>query len=316
MADSPRSRERTRPARSALRSWLAHHAGCAASAIARLLRRPGAAFITISAMALALSLPLGLWLALANLEHLSGSVEESRNLDLFLTPGISDERAAALAQQLRARDGVAVVEHQTPAQGLDELRKREGWGEIGALVADDNPLPHRLRVVPAGEAGALVAALKALPEVDLLQHDAQWRQRLEEWLDAGRRLVQVLGVLFALGALLVVVGSVRLELQAQREQMQVLHLIGASDGFIRRPFLYLGVWYGLISGALAIAVLAGAKISLHAPLATLAASYHSSFVLRGFTSVEILVTLAGSAALGWLGARLVSGFALRQLRSN
>jgi len=316
MAEAPRSRKRARPAPSPLRIWLSQHLSSAASSIVRLLLNPGAALFTTSAMALALSLPLGLWLVLANLEQLSGSVEASRNLDLFLTTDITDQHAAALAQQLRAWDSVVAVEHQTPAQGLDELRRREGWGEIGELVPDDNPLPHRLRVVPAGEAGALVAALKALPEVDLLQHDAQWRQRLEDWLEVGRRLAWVLAALFGLGALLVVVGSVRADIQTRRDDMQVLHLIGATGGFIRRPFLYLGAWYGLIAGALAIAVLAGAKASLHAPVAALAASYHSNFALRGLTLEETALILSASAALGWLGAALVSAHALRGLRAN
>jgi len=316
MADPTRSHERGNPTPSRLRLWLWHHATCAASSIVRLLRKPGAALLTISAMALAISLPLGLWLTLANIEYLSGSVEDSRNIDLFLTPGITGERAAALAQQLRGWNGIAAIEHQPPEQGLEELRRRDRWHEITDLLSGENPLPHRLRVIPSNDVGALIPPLKALPDVDVLQHDAQWRQRLEDWLNVGHRLVLVLGVLFGLGALLVVAGSVRLDIQTCHEDMQILHLLGASNGFIRRPFLYLGVWYGVIAGALAIGVWAGAKISLHAPLSALASSYHSNFVMRGFTPVEAIFILTGSTALGGLGAWLVSGYSLRRFQSK
>jgi len=291
------------------------HLDSALSSLARLLRRPASTLLTISVMALAMSLPLGLWLSLGNVERLSQSVEQSRAIDLFLFPEIESERAGALAQQLRGWDGVAAVEHQTPEQGLAELREQAGLGEIAELLAEDNPLPHLLRVIPMGDETPLVSALKALPDVDLVQHDAQWRQRLGDWLSFGNRLVWVLGVLFGLGTALVVGNTVRLDIQARSWEMNVLQLLGASNAFIQRPFLYLGAWYGLGAGALAIGLVVSAGAGLRPPLAALASSYNSHFVLQGFSVWETVIILLGSTALGWLGAGLVSGQVLRRLQT-
>jgi len=295
--------------------WLAHHLDSALSSLARLLRRPASTLLTISVMALAMSLPLGLWLSLGNVERLSQSVEQSRAIDLFLLPEVESARVEALAQQLRGWDGVAAVEHQTPEQGLAELREQAGLGEIAELMAENNPLPHLLRVIPTGDETPLIPALMALPGVDLVQHDAQWRQRLDDWLSFGNRLVWVLGVLFGLGAALVVGNTVRLDIQARSWEMNVLQLLGASNAFIRRPFLYLGTWYGLGAGALAIGLVVGAGAGLCSPLAALASSYNSHFMLQGFSSREIAIILLGSAALGWLGAGLASGQVLRRLQT-
>ena len=169
-------------------------------------------------------------------------------------------------------------------------------------------------MTPEGDEAGLVATLQRLPETDLLQHDAAWRQRLQGWLGFGARLAWVLAALFGLGALLVVGNTVRLDIQSRREEIGVLQLLGATDGFIRRPFLYLGAWYGLAAGALAIALLAAVGMALRVPLAELAASYGSGFALAGIDLRWTLLVLAGATALGWLGAGLVTGHFLRQTR--
>ena len=117
-------------------------------------------------------------------------------------------------------------------------------------------------VTPAGDEGLLAASLQALPEADLVQHDALWRQRLDGWLRFGNRVAAVLATLLGVGALLVVGNTVRLDIQSRRDEIGVLQYLGASDGFIRRPFLYLGAWYGLAAGLLAIALLTAAALAL------------------------------------------------------
>ena len=146
------------------------------------------------------------------------------------------------------------------------------------------------------------------------RHDAVWRERLDAWLRFGGRVVLVLAALFGLGALLVVGNTVRLDIQSRREEIGVLQLLGASDGFVRRPFLYLGAWYGLAAGALALGVLTAAWMALRKPLAELAAEYGSSFALRGLDPLPAACVLLAAGALGWLGAGLVTGHYLRQTR--
>lgn len=299
-------------AQSRLGTWFDHHVYSLVSSFGRMSHKPWATALTVGVMAVALALPLGLWLAVQNVERFAGSVQQSRQVSLFLKPGLAPERAATLARQLRARADVADIEVRTPEQGLQQLRQA-GLGEtIDAL--DGNPLPAVLIVTPAGDEPQLAATLAALPEADVVQHDAGWRQRLERWLRLGVRLAGVLAALLGLGALLVVGNTVRLDIQARREEIGVLQLLGASDGFIRRPFLYLGAGYGVLAGALALGLLTAADAALREPLAELARSYGSAFALHGFVPWQAGAVVFGAGVLGWLGAGFVTGHYLRQTR--
>ena len=310
MSDAKNSRAQ---ARSGAGIWLDQHLYSVVSSLGRAVRRPWATLLTVGVMAVAFALPLGLWLALQNVGHFAGDVQQSREIDLFLTPETPVARAQALAETLRARDDVASVEVRTPDQGLAEFRQRSGLADSLDLL-DGNPLPALLVVVPEGDEARLVAALEALPETDLLQHDAAWRERLTGWMGFGERLTWVLAALFGLGALLVVGNTVRLDIQSRREEIGVLQLLGASDGFIRRPFVYLGAWYGLAAGALALGLLMLAALALRDPLAALARSYGSPFALSGLDPLGAALVVLAATIVGWLGAWLVTGHFLRQTR--
>lgn len=310
MSDAKNSRAQ---ARSGAGIWLDQHLYSVVSSLGRAVRRPWATLLTVGVMAVAFVLPLGLWLALQNVGHFAGDVQQSREIDLFLTPETPVARAQALAETLRARDDVASVELRTPDQGLAEFRQRSGLADSLDLL-DGNPLPALLVVVPEGDEARLVAALEALPETDLLQHDAAWRERLTGWMGFGERLTWVLAALFGLGALLVVGNTVRLDIQSRREEIGVLQLLGASDGFIRRPFVYLGAWYGLAAGALALGLLTLAALALRDPLAALARSYGSPFALSGLDPLGAALVVLAATIVGWLGAWLVTGHFLRQTR--
>jgi cell division transport system permease protein len=295
-----------------LGTWFDHHAYSFVASLGRIARKPWSTVLTVGVMAIALALPLGLWLVLANVARLSGDVQQSRQVSVFLKPEVSVAQAQALARTLRGRGDIGNVELRTPEQGLAELRA-SGLGDA-IDAAGGNPLPSLLVVTPKGDEALLVASLQHLPEADLVQHDAQWRQRLDGWLRFGYRLALVLGTLLGLGALLVVGNTVRLDIQSRREEIEVLQHLGASDGFIRRPFLYLGAWYGLASGALAIGLLTLAALGLRAPLAELAASYGSRFMLAGLDAATAGWVVLAAALLGWLGAGIVAGHFLRQTR--
>ena len=298
-------------------AWLDHHGYSIVASLGRLLRKPWATLLTVGVMAVALALPLGLWLVLGNMARLGGEVRESRDIAVFLKMDVDAAKAEAVAASLRARSDVAKVERVTPDQALEQLRARPDLAEaIDALGADaaQAALPSVLRVSPKGDELLLADSLKTLPEAERVQHDAVWRERLDAWLRFGGRAVLVLAALLGLGALLVVGNTVRLDIQSRREEIGVLQLLGASDGFVRRPFLYLGAWYGLAAGALALGVLTAAWMALRQPLADLAAEYGSSFALRGLDPLPALCVLVGAGLLGWLGAGLVTGHYLRQTR--
>jgi cell division transport system permease protein len=296
-----------------VQAWREQHLYALVSSLGRLASRPFATGLTVGVMAIALALPLGLGLALGNIESFSGSVSESREIGVFLRPDVDADAAEALAEELRARPDVTGVVRRTPDEGLAEFRAMSDLA--GALdVLEENPLPTVLVVQPAGDGAPLAAALAKRPEIDVVQHDAVWRQRLSAWLAFGERVVQVVALMLGLGVLLVVGNTVRLDIGARSEEIGVLQHLGASDAFVRRPFLYLGAWYGLAAGVLAGGLLVAAGALLQGRLSALVASYGSQFALAGPGWRASLGLLAGAAAMGWLGAWLATGHHLRRTR--
>jgi cell division transport system permease protein len=296
-----------------LRAWREQHLYSLVSSLGRLARRPFATGLTVGVMAIAIALPLGLGLALGNIERFSGSVSESREIGVFLKSDVTEDQARELATGIGQRPDVAAVTVRTPEQGLEEFRAMSDLA--GALdVLEENPLPTVLVVQPTGDGDTLAADLRELPQADIVQHDAVWRQRLSAWLAFGERVVQVVAALLGLGVLLVVGNTVRLDIGARSEEIGVLQHLGATDAFVRRPFLYLGAWYGLAAGLLAGALLLVAGALMQGRLSALVASYGSQFALSGPGWRGSLALLAGAVAMGWLGAWLATGHHLRRTR--
>lgn len=296
-----------------LRAWREQHLYSLFSSVGRLLQRPWATFLTVGVMAMALVLPLCLVMLINNVEQVSGDFRESREISLFLTAKTTMAEGEQLAQHLRAREQVAEVVVRSPEQGLAEFRELADFADALAVL-DDNPLPVVLVVTPAAtvEPQVLVAQLNTLPEVEFVQHDVLWRARLTAWLEFGRHVAWVAVALLGVGVLLVVGNTVRLDIQGRAEEIQTVQLLGATDGFVRRPFLYLGAWYGLFAGVAALILAALATGLLRAPVAALVEDYGSQFQLRGLDASLMLATVAGSVALGWLGAWLAAGQHLRR----
>lgn len=311
--DKRAAAERTRRGGGRLGGWLDLQLYSLVSSFGRILARPWATLLTVGVMAIALALPLGLWLALGNVERFSGSVRESREIGVFLQPAVDGAGAQALADRLAARAEVRSVRLRSPEEGLAEFREMADLA--GALdVLEHNPLPWVLVVEPVDAGFALADELRALPEAEIVQHDALWRQRLDAWLGFGERAVWVVALLLGLGALLVVGNTVRLDIQSRSEEISVLQLLGATDGFVRRPFLYLGAWYGLSAGLIALLVMLVAGLALQGPLSQLIASYGSTFRLHGPGFEGAIKVLGGATALGWVGAWLATGHHLRSTR--
>lgn len=319
---TPKTEARSRPAAQRVedgglarrfRAWREQHAYSLVSSLGRFFQRPFATLLTVGVMAVAMALPLGLALALSNVERLSGSVLESREIGVFLKPEVDAAAAASIATQLRERVDVASVAIRTPEQGMAEFRELSELA--GALeLLDGNPLPTVLVVQPKDDGAIVADVLRARPEIDLVQHDAVWRQRLSAWLAFGRQLTLVVAALLGLGVLLVVGNTVRLEIGARRDEIAVLQQLGATDGFVRRPFIYLGAWYGLAAGIAALGLLALAAALVRPSLAALVGSYGSGFRFSGPGWELVVVIVVTTTLLGWLGAWLATGHHLRQTR--
>jgi len=299
------------------RTYLARHAQVTLESLGRLYRNGLATWMTAMVIGIALALPAGLYLLLANLDRLSGAWEGQAGLSVFLKDAIRGEAAEAVAERVRAWPEVAAVTLVTPDQALEEFRQRSGYADVLAAL-EDNPLPAVVLVSPGvnhedpASAAALQEKLRGLPEAELVQLDLEWVQRLAAMLDTARRAVLLVSALLALAVLLMVGNTIRLEIQNRREEIVVTKLIGATNAFVRRPFLYSGVWYGVLGAVLAWLVVETGFMLLEAPVRRLVGLYQGSFELQTQPGQLLLVLLGGGIALGLLGSWLAVG---RHLRS-
>jgi cell division transport system permease protein len=291
----------------ALQAWLARHAQTLLGSLGRMVRHPIATAMTIAVIAVALALPLFFNVLLDNAHTATANWNQAFELSVYLTRQAGADRAEGLAKQLRARPDVAQVRVITAEQALAEFRQSSGFGKaLDAL--DGNPLPNTLIVTPTLAAStpestvALKTSIESAADVDVVQLDTEWVQRLNSILDVIRRIVWLTAGLLGLSVVLVVGNTIRLDILNRRDEIEVMKLVGATDGFARRPFLYSGVWYGLCGGIGAVIVVAIAVAVLSRPLSHLASLYGSQFRLTGLRFTTVVRILGVSIALGWLGS--------------
>ena len=264
----------------------------------------------------ALALPLALTLFVTNAISATGGFTGTEDVSVYFKPEVALARVQQLARDTRARPGVASVQVISAADALAEFRQYSGFGSaLEALGA--NPLPNVLHVRPAAQAGgpadldALNHYLTAWPEVDVVQVDSRWVLRFNAILDLLRRVLGIAALLLGAGVLAVVGNTIRLEIQGRRPEIEVVRLVGGSSGFVRRPFLYTGTFYGLGGAFLAWALVAVAVAVLRTPVANLAQLYGSRYTLAGPDPRQVGLVLAAGVALGWLGAWVAAARHLR-----
>jgi cell division transport system permease protein len=290
-------------------AYFGRHAQVLVGSLGRLARQPLAAFMTMSVIGIAVALPLLLGVFLQNARTAAGNLNAAFDLSVYLDRKAVGNPAEALAKQLRLRGDVAAVRVITADQALASFRDGSGFGK--ALdVLKDNPLPDTLVVTPTLDAGTpqgtenLRAAIAAMPDVQVVQLDTDWIKRLQAILEVVRQAVILTGALLGLGVVLVVSNTIRLDILNRQAEIEVMKLVGASDGFTRRPFLYGGFWYGLGGGLVALLLVSFGTALLAAPVAHLALLYSSPFRLEGLSLVSTLQVLAAATALAWTGSWL------------
>lgn len=306
------------PIHTRFQAWGVNHAQALVFSLGKLYRNPFAAALTLTVIAIALALPSGLWLALKNLQTASGNWDHGAQLSVFVQDSVTDDALAALAQRIGAMDAVEEARAVTRQEALAEFRALSGFGEALDLL-DHNPLPALVLVTPGvahqrpEQVSTLAAELEGLAEVSQAQVDLQWVQRLQAILEMTRRGVALVGVLLALGVLLVVGNTIRLDILNRRREIEVAKLVGATDGFIRRPFLYGGLWLGLFGGLLALIIVGLGLMLLNGPVQQLAALYGSEFRLEGPGFSGALALLGSAIALGLGGSWIAVGRHLRDI---
>ncbi|MGH8243890.1 MAG: permease-like cell division protein FtsX [Steroidobacteraceae bacterium] len=298
--------------------YLERHAQALLGSLGRLARQPFATLLTVLVIGIAIALPAALYLAVSNMRVATEGLDDTVQLSAYLEIPTTEAAAEKLAGEIAAHPGVAGTELVSPEEGLAEFRKLSGIGD--ALKAlPDNPLPWLVKVRPeprrdsAPAVEALAEELRALDGVDLVEADTAWVRRLHAIEDTLQQLVLLVAAVLAAGVLAVVGNTIRLEIDGRRAEIEVTKLVGGNNTFVRRPFLYSGLWQGFAGGLLAVGLVAGGLLALEPSVARLAASYGTAFALKGLSIREWPLVVAGGAALGFLGAWFAAAYHLHRI---
>lgn len=296
-----------------LDSWIASHTSNARVSLKRLMAEPLQTLMTALVIAIALALPAALWVAVANLQSLSGSWQNTTRISLFMDKTASARTTQNLIEAVEGLPQLNEVTYVSPEAALEEFQQSSGFGEVLTLL-EDNPLPGVLLLSPrpdmvaeSASLQALISQLEQLAGVAEVQLDMQWLQRMQQLLKMGQRVAILLAVALSLGVLLAVGNTIRLAIESRRDEILVVKLVGGTNAFVRRPFLYTGLWYGLAGGVLAWLGVALAGLWLGKTVSELASLYQSSFYLQGPGALGLLLLAFLGGVLGLLGAALAVG---------
>lgn len=298
-------------------AWLERHLQTLIGTLGRLSKQPFATFLTVLVMGIALALPACLNVLVKNAQAVSGDWDRALDVTMYLKSSIDADAATRLMNKLRSRSDIKSIELIRSEDALKEFREHSGFGDaLNALK--DNPLPNVLVITPKDDItpealGVLDDELRKQSEADVVQLDTAWVQRYLAILDTVRQLVSLIGVLLAAGVLVVVGNTIRLDIQNRRDEIEVTKLVGGSDAFVRRPFLYAGFWYGLGGGLLAWAVTALVVLILAGPVRRIASLYGSGFSLSGMGLRDGLSVVLVGVLLGWLGSFVATTRHLREI---
>lgn len=287
-------------------AYFRNHQMVAVESLAKLLATPASSLLTWLVIAIALTLPGALYMAVNNLQQLSGHFEASGQMTVFLATDIVEADSSALRLKIASLDDVNKVDYVSPEQALEEFKQYGGISEALSFL-DENPLPAVLLVEPPlgidkGELDVLVAELESFSQVDSVQVDMAWVERLLALIALAQRLVAVVGVLLALAIVLVVGNTIRLSIAARTDEIRVIKLVGGTNAYVRRPFLYSGFWYGAIGGILAWLMLGLCWILLQGPVSDIAALYGADFYLHPLPFAPACWLIFSAALLGLLGS--------------
>ncbi|WP_083704554.1 permease-like cell division protein FtsX [Motiliproteus sp. MSK22-1] len=291
------------------RSYLKHHLQVARISWNRLLSEPLATLMTVMVLAIALTLPSVLYVGLKNIQSVSYQWQGVTQITLFLSDQLSESEGRDLAQQLESNDQVKQLVYLSKADALNEFKQYSGFSEaIDAL--DDNPLPAVILLEPSGQylereqLNLLKVQLESVEGIEEAQVDMAWLERLLSITDLAQRLVLILSCLLGFAVLLVVGNTIRLEIENRREEIQVVKLVGGTDAFVQRPFLYTGFWYGIAAGFVAWLLVQGSLWYLSGKVNQLINLYQSSYQLQGLSFVAGTVLVTISILIGVGGAWL------------
>jgi cell division transport system permease protein len=300
-------------------AYLHIHAHALFSSLGRLVRNPFSSAMSIVVMAIAISLASGFYLLVVNMQQLTGNIESTNQISLFLKSSFSDRAGENLADRIRKNSNIEHVKLITKAQALEEFKTHSGFGDA-LNVLENNPLPTVIQILPKNTLNdldsveQLMAEFSKLPQVDFAQMDMKWVKRLHSIMQIMQRGVFLLTVLLSSAVLFITGNTIRLELQNRRDEVLVAKLVGATHSFIQRPFLYTGFWLGLLSGLVAWVLVTLMMLILQNPIERLSVLYNGAFDVRYLGLSDTLSLLMIASMLGVTGSWIVLRQQLKQIK--
>ncbi|MHB8728466.1 MAG: permease-like cell division protein FtsX [Sulfuricaulis sp.] len=304
-----------------IKNYLMRHAQVFFFSLGQLTRTPVATFLTVAVIGITLALPACLYVGIVNVQRLANGWQDNGRISLFLKQDLTAAASEKLADKIRRLSGVAWVDYISRDAALAEFKKLSGFGDaLNAL--DRNPLPAVLVVHPTDKHAdpdklqALLKELRGYKEVDIAQIDLEWVRRLHAMLNLAQQAVLILAAGLAIAVLLIIGNTIRLAVLNRREEIEVTKLIGGTNAFIRRPFLYSGTLQGLLGAIFAWLLVGIALLLLSNPIRSLAGLYGSRFELENLGFLATLALIGAGGLLGWLGSRLAVGRHLRAIEPH
>ncbi len=300
------------------RSYWAHHQSSFASSCSRLISSPVQTLMTSLVVAIALALPATLYIALNNVQQLGDSWDANPKISAYLNPRAKENAIQEFIKKLERFNEINDVEYLSAEKALLDFKARSGFGETLSEL-DENPLPPTLIISPT-VAASDPDILKLLGErllketlIEDVSLDMEWVRRLREIMILGKKIVIALAALLGLGVLLAIGNTIKLAIENRKDEIVVTKLVGGTDGFVRRPFMYTGAWYGFFGGLLACAIVGLGYLSLNQSVQRLADLYQSGFQLQALGLQGNAILLGVSTLLGWCGAWLAVSRHLSQI---
>ena len=294
-----------------LKAYVLRHLQVLLFSLGQLWRQPFSSLMTLMVIGIALALPAGLYVFLSNINQVSHQWDEAAQISLFLKPDINTGQARQLQQQLQSWPEISNTTYQSPEQSLEEFRQQSGLGTLLDNLPH-NPLPALIIVYPVphatpDEVARLMTKLRKLPDIDVVQLDMEWVQRLHTLIDLAQRILTLLAILLSLSVLLVIGNTIRLAILSRQNEIRVIKLVGGTHRFIRRPFLYTGLWYGGLGGLIAWFILQISFSIIRPAINDLARQYHSDYAFMELSGQLFLLLPLFGIILGMTGAWLAVG---------
>jgi len=301
------------------RSYWQNHKKVLRDSLSRLIQTPFPTLMTIGVIAIALALPAGLFVLLKNAQTLSRDWDGNAQISVYLQQEVSAKEGKALSDEIAERKDIARVQYISQEQALEEFIAISGFGDV-LKGLEENPLPAVIVAYPktnnAERAELIRASLEKMPGVELAQLDAEWVRKLHSIIELGERLVTALGLGLALAVLLVIINTIRLAIENRRDEIVIVKLVGGTDAFVRRPFLYTGFWYGLGGGFFAIVLVELTLLWMDNPVAELSNLYDSDYVLAGLGVGNAAFIVLLSVGVGLAGAWVAVGRHLKEVEPS